>query len=351
MTNAGVEGIKLPSAQNATDHANIVSDVFTGWSASSEYNPDSVPAISRAKMVRPTPINFWMLGDTHDTKQVEQPKGRMWYRSLDAAETNLGDELGTGVTNVIATISWPKESNLAVSGHGGVGGDDIAYILYTPTTEPLDVDAIRGLGWTAQPPREVMSDDFTEDWLQFVEPRCQQFLKDAVSEFLHALDLKALSIAADCLLLNGTAPERKSRNQEIRQRLEQLISVADVEEFEVGMESHFSQGLQELFVTYAIETFAAVRERTRSSVRGAEVTAEMLRWVSRQDEPTIRVFALETLITGLTHSSSLVRDTAALGLATLDEAQASYHLEMALERETVPELREDLKDLLQSLQE
>ncbi len=52
---------------------------------------------------------------------------------------------------------------------------------------------------------------------------------------------------------------------------------------------------------------------------------------------------------GLHHEASLVRDAAALGLVWLEGTEATLPLRQAFERETVPELKQDLEDLIQSL--
>ena len=78
--------------------------------------------------------------------------------------------------------------------------------------------------------------------------------------------------------------------------------------------------------------------------------AEILRWASRQEAAAIRDLVVDLLSTGLYHTVSLVRDAAALGLAYLEEDAAIAPLRHALGREKVPELREDLENLIRSLE-
>ena len=351
MTNVDVGAIKFPSPRNATDQDDVISKVCSGWSVSSAYAPDGATGLAWMQMDPRGPTKFWLLAHTDNTQQALHSKSRLWERSLDVAESDLHSALYGGSTGIVDEISSSNWSSPAGGESSKLTGDYIVHFPYAPAAEQLDVDPTPDLFWGTQRLCELVSSDSTDQWSQLVNHRFQDLFETTVVEFFDALDLNALCIATDYLLLNGTAPERSTRDQKIGERLERLIAVADVDQFEVGIESQFAKGLQELFLIDPTASLEAVKERLLGSSRGAEVAAEMLRWASRQDDSSIRGLVLDTLIAGLSHSSSLVRDAAALGLAAIDETVATFHLERALESETVPELRDDLEDLLRSFQE
>lgn len=132
--------------------------------------------------------------------------------------------------------------------------------------------------------------------------------------------------------------------------LDRLFSVAHDEQFEAGVESRFSTGLQQLFQADPLKVLDCLRLRLTESRASPEVLSEMLEWASRREARSLREAIVHLLCLGLCHRSSLVRDAAALGLAYLEGSAAIGPLRQAIEREQVPELREDLLDLVRSLE-
>ena len=138
--------------------------------------------------------------------------------------------------------------------------------------------------------------------------------------------------------------------REVEEQLEHLCLAAHDDQFEPGVESRFSKALQRLCAYYPVGVLQFLRTRLTDDDASPEVLSEILQWSSRQETGVIRALVIDLIVTGLHHASSLVRDAAALALAYLDEHAAVAYLQKAIERETVPELREDLKDLLRSLE-
>ena len=136
----------------------------------------------------------------------------------------------------------------------------------------------------------------------------------------------------------------------VEEELDLLFSDACEEEFEAGMESQFSRGLQQLFTHNPNEVLQSLKARLEDNKANPEVLAEALGWVSRQEALTLRNEIINLLSAGLNNTSPLVRDAAALGLACFDENVAISYLKQAIEKEDVPELREDLEELVQSLE-
>lgn len=138
--------------------------------------------------------------------------------------------------------------------------------------------------------------------------------------------------------------------RQIEEHLDYLCSIAYDEPFEAGIESQFSRDLQRLCIYNPNAVLQSLRTRLMDNSMDSSVSAEILQWASRQEAATIRTPVVDLLSAGLHHTSSLVRDAAASGLAYLDEGAAITYLRQALEREDTPELREDLEDLIRSLE-
>lgn len=136
----------------------------------------------------------------------------------------------------------------------------------------------------------------------------------------------------------------------ITSNLDRLFSAAHEEQFEAGVESRFSTGLQKLFQTDPLNVLDYLRLRLIGGGSSPEVMSEMLEWVSRREAIPLRETVVNLLSLGLCNGSPLVRDAAALGLAYLEGSAAIGLLRQAIESEGVPELREDLTDLVGSLE-
>ena len=149
--------------------------------------------------------------------------------------------------------------------------------------------------------------------------------------------------------INESSPDFPVPRQ-VEEQLDRLCLAALDEQFEVGVESRFSGELQRLCAYHPIGVLRSLRARLLDGGTSPEVLSEILQWASRQEAGAIRPIVVELLSMGLHHKSSLVRDAAASALACLDERAAVSHLRQAIEREAAPGLREDLEDLVRSLE-
>ena len=135
------------------------------------------------------------------------------------------------------------------------------------------------------------------------------------------------------------------------ERLDHIFWEAQWEQFETGMDSKFSENLQQLYSIDPYMVLQSLIDRTTGDEAGPEVLAEMFTWISRQEALAgLRLSIVDLLSQGLRNSSALVRDAAALGLAFFDENTAKDYIKQAIENEQVPELRRDLQDLVRSLE-
>ena len=167
--------------------------------------------------------------------------------------------------------------------------------------------------------------------------------------FVDAVTLETMERNAGFVSINESSPDFPVPRQ-VEEQLDRLCLAALDEQFEVGVESRFSGELQRLCAYHPIAVLRSLRARLLDGGTSPEVLSEILQWASRQEAGAIRPIVVELLSTGLHHKSSLVRDAAASALACLDERAAVSHLRQAIEREAAPELREDLEDLVRSLE-
>ena len=172
---------------------------------------------------------------------------------------------------------------------------------------------------------------------------------NTIIEFVDAVALEVVERNAGFVSINESSPDFPVPRQ-VEEQLDRLCLAALDEQFEVGVESRFSKELQRLCACHPIGVLRSLRARLLHGGASPEALSEILQWASRQEAGAIRPIVVELSSTGLHHKSSLVRDAAASALACLDERAAVSHLRQAIERETAPELRGDLEDLVRSLE-
>lgn len=194
-----------------------------------------------------------------------------------------------------------------------------------------------------------VASDATEIWQRIKTPSPKPSY-NVVIRCSDGLDLPLLGMVHVGSSVNKSAFETVGPSQVVEEQLDQLFSSAHEEQFEVGTDSRFARSLQQLSERDPVTVLQCLRERLVGSEANSEVLGEVLRWASRLEAVAIRTLVVELISTGLHHPSSLVRDAAALSFACLDEGRAIAHLQQALGREQVPELREDLEDLIRSLE-
>lgn len=124
---------------------------------------------------------------------------------------------------------------------------------------------------------------------------------------------------------------------------------ADEESFESGMESKFSQDLERL-TRFAPELAeSCLRDLLSDAETSQDVIAEALRWIGRSGGALSHASKLRLLEGALESNRVMVRDSAALGLASLNDPASIAHLESAISLETVDELRADFEHVVRQL--
>jgi len=82
-----------------------------------------------------------------------------------------------------------------------------------------------------------------------------------------------------------------------------------------------------------------------------EVLCEALRWLGRIDQVDSHSYRLWLLEKCLESSSRMIRDGALLGIAAIDDPWAIPAVRKAIEKETCRELCDDMKAVLEQLEE
>lgn len=138
---------------------------------------------------------------------------------------------------------------------------------------------------------------------------------------------------------------------DINQKVEALFIVGKEEVFEDGMESEFSKRLVSIIRKYGSAAIEAIAYPILHEEANPEVASEALHWLGHIDHAPTYDHRLRLLEQSLSCSSARVRDSAAVGLAYLDDPRAIPHLKQAIQREQCEELREDMKQVLEQLLE
>ena len=143
------------------------------------------------------------------------------------------------------------------------------------------------------------------------------------------------------LMENSTTQQQRPEN--IDQTIEALFEAGRDKVFEDGMESEFSKALIFLVKAHGNAAMEVLAYLITYEKVNAEVASEALRWLGRLDHPPSYRYRRWLLERSLLGSSTLVRDGAALGLASLDDPHAIPYLKQAIQQEKLEELRKDLE--------
>jgi HEAT repeat protein len=138
--------------------------------------------------------------------------------------------------------------------------------------------------------------------------------------------------------------------EEVLQSILITFDKAKEQVFEDGMESDFSKELVSFIKNYSNIAVRMLTDLILNEEVNAEVASEALRWLGQIEDPKTYSHRLWLLEQSLYCSSARVRDGAALGLAFLDDPHAIPDLREAIQREPYPELREDLEQVLEQLE-
>jgi HEAT repeat protein len=141
-----------------------------------------------------------------------------------------------------------------------------------------------------------------------------------------------------------------SNERAIRQQIGGLVDLAKDEVFEDGVDSEFVKGLSALVEAHREQALYALMNTIERGNANAEITAEVLLWLGRLTDPSSHEERLKLLGRFLQNASARVRDAASTALASMDDPKALPALKLAIERENVSDLREDMRQVLAQLE-
>jgi hypothetical protein len=148
---------------------------------------------------------------------------------------------------------------------------------------------------------------------------------------------------------NSTA--LKNDTDYVDELLEALFWKAKEHDFEDGIENPFSSELIELIFKFGNKILKEMSHFIVYEKINPHIAAEALRWIGKIEHPPSQQYRLWLLETSLNNSSPIVRDGALLGLASMDDASAISFLESAIKLETNSELKKDMIQVLDQLNE
>ena len=172
----------------------------------------------------------------------------------------------------------------------------------------------------------------------------------ALSRKLRIYRQAEASTAGDDYGQSSSTIMQRELTRRVEDAVAELFELAEEQSFEDGMESDFSRDLVSLITKYGDLAMSEIAYLVTYDRVDREVASEALRWLGRIDDPSTHDSRLWVLRQGLTCKSPLVRDGAALGLASIRDAKAVQCLREAVERETIAELRYDLQAILEGLE-
>ena len=144
-------------------------------------------------------------------------------------------------------------------------------------------------------------------------------------------------------------PSLEKVPESLVEELRQIFFEAREEVFEDGMESNFSRKLSMLIEEHGDQAIEFSAEYLDSEEADEEVASELLRQLGHSEHMPTYSSRLNLLVCSLKNESSMVRDGAILGLASLDDPRVIPDVEEAVAREEDPELRDDMNDVLEQL--
>ena len=138
--------------------------------------------------------------------------------------------------------------------------------------------------------------------------------------------------------------------ESLEERVQALLNSGSLEEFEYGMENDFTRRIDTMVRSFGENFIRLLASFFLCRDINVEVASEALRCLGRIEDLSSYPMRIWFLCRCLFSQDSLLRDAAALGLASMDDPQALPYLRKAIENETEPALRDNLIQVLEQLE-
>lgn len=148
-----------------------------------------------------------------------------------------------------------------------------------------------------------------------------------------------------------TSTDLRLQRTSVKDELAELFNREMDEVFEDGVESEFTRGVRSIIVKGGESAVDALTSIVFYRSVNEGLAAESLELLGRMNERITHGRRLWLLESALFSNSARIRDAASLGLASLDDPHAIPYIRKAIEEEHCNELREDLEQVLEQLEE
>lgn len=145
--------------------------------------------------------------------------------------------------------------------------------------------------------------------------------------------------------------EKTELPEKLDQKIKTLFAEAEDVDFEVGMESKFSNEFSSLIKKHGNTAVELIANLIIYEKVSEKVAVEALRWIGHIDHRQSYQFRIWLLERCLNSSFANVRDSASLGLAHLNDPHAIPYLEKAIKEEPRSGLRKDMEEVLVQLKD
>ena len=139
--------------------------------------------------------------------------------------------------------------------------------------------------------------------------------------------------------------------ESIRNLLTVAVANSANEKFRDGFDSDLSRGLKRLLRIGGETTVRLISSLVDSEESHSDVVGEILMVIGADDDKATHNSRLSLLLKCLKSSDYRVRDSASLGIASLDDPLALDELTRAVEREQIVELQQNLRLVLEQLRD
>jgi len=135
---------------------------------------------------------------------------------------------------------------------------------------------------------------------------------------------------------------------------EDIINIFDAyqfEEFDTDIAYEFTHALEILILGKGKQSILIIDSLIKKSILNDDLIAETLRALGRIEDDNTKDERYGLLISSIKNGASIVRDGAVSGLSFLDDKRALPQLQMLLETETIPILKNNIEVVIKGLKE
>ncbi len=139
-------------------------------------------------------------------------------------------------------------------------------------------------------------------------------------------------------------------NRIVEAQIKKLFDEGKHEIFEDGKDTDFSNTLIRIIENHGNSAIGILSNEIFSGLVNIDVASETLRWIGRINHPKTHDSRFDLLTRSLLHNFPTIREGAIIGLDLMADRKAITFIENAIQKEELPILREDMKQVLVDLE-